>query len=182
MVSPTLWCAFSLKCDVSNVKGLYVIFFICLWSQKRRYIICWISWRIEVSWMANGAFQYGAKNSPIPIVFGQFPKIIHLDHIKHISMITLAPIPWFTGTGSLWEQHAKYTLPDLTKVEVTIRRKKERKLTLNLSMATDASDRDLTENGVTFKAKVMALKTVTTVNAWKKEMKQSQCIRILILC
>lgn len=38
-------------------------------------------------------------------------------------------------------------------------------LTLNLSMATDASDRDLTENGVTFRANVMALKTVTTVNA-----------------
>lgn len=32
-------------------------------------------------------------------------------------------------------------------------------------MATDASDRDLTENGVTFRAKVMALKTVTTVKA-----------------
>lgn len=32
-------------------------------------------------------------------------------------------------------------------------------------MATDASDRDLTENGVTFREKVMALKTVTTVKA-----------------
>lgn len=32
-------------------------------------------------------------------------------------------------------------------------------------MATDASDRDLTENGVTFRAKVIALNTVTTVKA-----------------
>ena len=38
-------------------------------------------------------------------------------------------------------------------------------LTLNLSMATVASDSDFTENGVTFSAKVMELKTVTTVNA-----------------
>ena len=38
-------------------------------------------------------------------------------------------------------------------------------LTLNLSTATDASERDFTENGVTFKAKVMELKTVTTVKA-----------------
>lgn len=37
--------------------------------------------------------------------------------------------------------------------------------TLNLSTATEASDRDLTENGVTFRAKVMALNTVTTVKA-----------------
>lgn len=36
---------------------------------------------------------------------------------------------------------------------------------MNLSMATDASDKDLTEKGVTLSAKVMALKTVTTVNA-----------------
>lgn len=40
-------------------------------------------------------------------------------------------------------------------------------LTLNLSAATDASERDFTENGVTFKAKVMELKTVTTVKALK---------------
>lgn len=40
-------------------------------------------------------------------------------------------------------------------------------LTLNLSTATDASERDFTENGVTFKAKVMELKTVTTVKALK---------------
>lgn len=33
-------------------------------------------------------------------------------------------------------------------------------------MATDASDRDLTEKGVTFRAKVMALNTVTTVKAY----------------
>lgn len=38
-------------------------------------------------------------------------------------------------------------------------------LTLNLSTATEASERDFTENGVTFKAKVMELKTVTTVKA-----------------
>lgn len=40
-------------------------------------------------------------------------------------------------------------------------------LTLNLSTATDASERDFTENGVTFKAKVIELKTVTTVKALK---------------
>lgn len=34
-------------------------------------------------------------------------------------------------------------------------------------MATDASDRDLTEKGVTFRAKVMALNTVTTVKAYR---------------
>lgn len=38
-------------------------------------------------------------------------------------------------------------------------------LTLNLSIDTEASDKDLTENGVTFRAKVMELKTVTTVKA-----------------
>lgn len=38
-------------------------------------------------------------------------------------------------------------------------------LTLNLSTATDASERDFTENGVTFSANVMELKTVTTVKA-----------------
>ncbi len=177
------WCAsFIESVSVSDVKDFMWFFLICHWSQKWRYIIYWISWRIEVSWMATGAFQYGTKNSPIPILFGQFPKIIHLDHIKHTSMITLLQYLDLQEQGSLWEQHANYTLPDLTKVEVTIGRKKERKLTLNLSMATDASDRDLTENGVTFKAKVMALKTVTTVNAWKKEMKRSQCMRTLILC
>lgn len=32
-------------------------------------------------------------------------------------------------------------------------------------MATEASDKDLTEKGVTFRAKVIALKTVTTVKA-----------------
>lgn len=48
-------------------------------------------------------------------------------------------------------------------------------LTLNLSIATDASDRDLTEKGVTFRAKVMALKTVTTVNAWKRTDVQHSC-------
>lgn len=37
---------------------------------------------------------------------------------------------------------------------------------MNLSTATEASDSDLTENGVTFRAKVMALNTVTTVKAW----------------
>lgn len=48
-------------------------------------------------------------------------------------------------------------------------------LTLNLSTATDASERDFTENGVTFKAKVMELKTVTTVKAlkYKKEVRAS---------
>lgn len=40
--------------------------------------------------------------------------------------------------------------------------------TLNLSMATEASDRDLTENGVTFRAKVIALNTVTTVKAYRE--------------
>lgn len=38
-------------------------------------------------------------------------------------------------------------------------------MTLNLSIATEASDRDLTEKGVTLRAKVMALNTVTTVKA-----------------
>ena len=42
---------------------------------------------------------------------------------------------------------------------------------MNLSMATDASDRDLTEKGVTFRAKVIALKTVTTVKAWRRKKK-----------
>lgn len=60
----------------------------------------------------------------------------------------------------------------MTEVKVTICRERHRKLTLNLSMATDASERDLTENGVTFKAKVMELKTVTTVNAWTKNKKK----------
>lgn len=48
-------------------------------------------------------------------------------------------------------------------------------LTLNLSTATDASERDFTENGVTFKAKVMELKTVTTVKAlkYKREVRAS---------
>lgn len=41
----------------------------------------------------------------------------------------------------------------------------DRYQTLNRSIATEASDRDLTENGVTFRAKVMALNTVTTVKA-----------------
>lgn len=60
----------------------------------------------------------------------------------------------------------------MTEVKATICKKRRRKLTLNLSMATDASERDLTENGVTFKAKVMELKTVTTVNAWTKKKKK----------
>lgn len=46
-------------------------------------------------------------------------------------------------------------------------------LTLNLSTATDASERDFTENGVTFKAKVMELKTVTTVKALKWERRRN---------
>lgn len=40
-------------------------------------------------------------------------------------------------------------------------------------MATEASDRDLTENGVTFRAKVMELNTVTTVKAYR-DRKQEQ--------
>lgn len=41
----------------------------------------------------------------------------------------------------------------------------EEQLTLNLSTATDPSESDLTENGVTLREKVIALKTVTTVKA-----------------
>lgn len=41
-------------------------------------------------------------------------------------------------------------------------------------MATDASDRDLTENGVTFREKVMALNTVTTVKACGHRRQQRQ--------
>lgn len=52
-------------------------------------------------------------------------------------------------------------------------RRRGEPLTLNLSAATDASERDFTENGVTFKAKVMELKTVTTVKAWKEEKRRS---------
>lgn len=46
--------------------------------------------------------------------------------------------------------------------------------TLNLSMATEASDRDLTENGVTFREKVIALNTVTTVKACRHRRQQHE--------
>lgn len=39
-------------------------------------------------------------------------------------------------------------------------------LTWNLLTATEASDSDLTASGVTLRAKVIALKTATTVKAW----------------
>lgn len=48
--------------------------------------------------------------------------------------------------------------------------------TLNLSTATEASDRDLTENGVTFRAKVIALNTVTTVKAYRDRKQTSYLI------
>lgn len=46
-------------------------------------------------------------------------------------------------------------------------------LTLNLSTETDASDKDFTEKGVTFRAKVMELKTVTTVKAYTQDKKEN---------
>lgn len=46
-------------------------------------------------------------------------------------------------------------------------------------MATDASERDLTENGVTFKEKVMELKTVTTVNAWTKKRRRVNALEFI---
>lgn len=51
-------------------------------------------------------------------------------------------------------------------------------LTWNLLTATAPSDRDLTASGVTFRAKVMELKTATTVKAWvctNGENGQYQC-------
>lgn len=41
-------------------------------------------------------------------------------------------------------------------------------LTWNLFTATAPSDSDLTASGVTFRAKVIELKTATTVKAWDK--------------
>lgn len=52
--------------------------------------------------------------------------------------------------------------------------------TLNLSMATDASDRDLTENGVTFRAKVIALNTVTTVKACRHTATQQLMMQFVL--
>ncbi len=92
--------------------------------------------------------------------------------------ISLLIIPCIT---IMWQIKKPWTL-NLTKVEVTIGRKKERKLTLNLSMATDASDRDLTENGGPLRQRSWHWKQWRQWMPGKKEMKLSQCMRTLILC